>query len=364
MHFVLKYRKLSGFAALVVLSAGLLTMQACQAKSKEASVTSSGRKILFYRHPMNPSVTSPVPNKDEMGMDYTPVYEDETSAGESNVPGRAAISIAPERQQLIGVRTAIVEEKPLTMTVRTLGHIGYKPDLLNAVLEYREALVEVRKVRGNPSTIVQQRSNELYELAMQKLRLVGLSDMQIHILTHSGQLSEYFQLPQDMSWVYADIYEYESNLVKPGQKVKMTAPSLPGETFEGTVRTVDEIYNSEHLIRRVRIEMKEMRELLHPGQSMNVEIQADLGTRLSVPEEAVLDSGNEQMVFVDRGGGSLEPRAVQTGREADGFIEILSGLSKGEKVVSSAAFLIDSESRLQAAAQGFMKTAKAPASES
>ncbi len=355
MRFILKYQKLSGLAVLIVLTAGLLTLQACQAKSKETAV-STGRKILFYRHPMNPSVTSPVPNKDEMGMDYTPVYEDEASRGESKVPGHAEIIVTPERQQLIGVRTAIVEEKPLTVTIRTLGHVGYKPDLLNAVLEYREALIEVRKIRGNPSTIVQQRSMEVYDLAMKKLRLAGLSDTQIHSLTHSGQLSEYFQLPQDMSWLYADIYEYESDLVQPGQKVKIMAPSLPGKIFEGTVRSTDEIYNAEHLIRRIRIEMKEMSEKLHPGQSVNVEIQADLGTQLAVPEDAVLDSGNEQMVFVDKGDGHLEPRAVQAGHEADGFMEILSGLSKGERVVSSATFLIDSESRLHAATQSFMKS--------
>ena len=106
MRFILNSsQKILGLVILMVFAASLMTPLDCQAKE----TTEGERKILFHRHPMNPTVTSPVPNKDEMGMDYTPVYVDEVSMGESKVPGHAVISISPERQQLIGVRTAVVE---------------------------------------------------------------------------------------------------------------------------------------------------------------------------------------------------------------------------------------------------------------
>ncbi len=324
-----------------------------------------GRKILFYRHPMNPSVSSPVAAKDEMGMDYIPVYEDEVSAGASDVKGHAGILVSPERQQMIGIKTAEAKEMPLVVKIRTLGRVGYDPDLLDSILEYRNALIAVRRLKGNPATLSQERSAQIVELAMKKLRLAGLSDPQIDGLARYGQLSDYFQLPPDAKWVYADIYEYESNLVRSGEKVKITAPSYPGKVFEGTVRSADEIYNVSSFIQRIRVEMKDSENTFKPGQSVDVEIQADLGSKLAVPQDAVLDSGEQKLVFVDKGEGHLEPREVQVGyetaavaTEADGYAEILSGLSAGEKVVSSATFLIDSESRLHAAAQSFVNAAK------
>src|SRR5438477_7404062 len=97
-------------------------------------------KIVFYRHPMRPDITSPTPAKDEMGMDYIPVYESELSGGEGAVPGHAAFTLSPERQQLIGVKTEEVERRPLDVEIRTVGKVAYDPGLYQAFVEYREAL--------------------------------------------------------------------------------------------------------------------------------------------------------------------------------------------------------------------------------
>jgi Cu(I)/Ag(I) efflux system membrane fusion protein len=322
------------------------------------AAASQERRVIFYRHPMNPAVTSPVAAKDEMGMDYIPVYEGDESGMPGEIAGHATVYVAPERQQLIGLKTTEVREMPLHVLIRTLGRVGYDPDLYDAILQYREALISVRRQRGNPSTTIKQRREEIKELAMQKLRLAGLSDMQIESLTHYGQFKWHGDIEPDTSWVYADIYEYESFLIRPGQKVRLTAPSFPGKVFNGTVKSADELYNTSYFIQRVRIEMKDADYMLKPGQSVNVEILADLGRGLAVPVDAVMDTGEKQLVFVNHGDGHIEPRQIRIGYEAGEFYEVLKGLKAGENVVSAATFLIDSESRLQAATQSFMRAAK------
>lgn len=325
-------------------------------KSK-SSVEKKEHKLLFYRHPMNPSVTSPVPAKDEMGMDYIPVYEDEITEA-SEIPGHAMTSIRPERQQLMGLKTVIAEEKPLALKIRTFGQMGYDPDMFDAILQYREAMIAARRLRGNPSTIASMLNNDIIELATKKLRLAGLSDRQIDGLIRFNQLSDYFQLPPNSDWAYADIYEFESDLVKPGQKVKITAPSIPGKSFEGEIRSVDEVFYASNRIQRARIEVFNAEGWLKPGLTLNVEIDADLGIHVALPRDAVIDSGEQQIVFIDRGEGKLEPKKVRAGYEAGDEIEILEGVEPGEKVVASAVFLVDSESRLQAASQNFIKNAE------
>jgi membrane fusion protein, copper/silver efflux system len=321
------------------------------------------KKLLFYRHPMNPSVTSSVPAKDEMGMDYISVYEEEQS-GAVMVAGHGTLYVSPERQQLIGVKMTEVKELPLHVRIRTLGRVGYDPDLYDSILQYREALIAVRRQRGNPSTTIKQRREETKELAMQKLRLAGLSDMQIESLTHYGQFPWHGDIEPDATWAYADIYEYESHLVRPGQEVRMTAPSFPGKVFKGTVKTADELYNASSFIQRIRIAMTDANLMLKPGQSLDVEIFAGLGQGLAVPVDAVMDTGTKQLVFVDQGDGHLEPREIKIGHETasseipgNDYYEVLEGLKVGDKVVSAATFLIDSESRLQAATQSFIKSA-------
>lgn len=311
-------------------------------------------KILYYQHPMNPSVTSSKPAKDEMGMDYTPVYEgDVQSGGEITIPGHGEVFISPERQQLIGVEKAVVEKKPLVLTIRTVGTAAYDPELYNTFTEYKQAATAYEKVKDSPLPEVRQRGEALLNAAKFKLKLSGLSDAQMEESLQTGDNKVNLLLPQETVWVYADIYAYESGLVKPDQSVKISSPAFPKLHYEGKIKTVDPVLNAMTRSLRVRIEVQDKEKLLKPEMFVDAVIEIPLGTNLAVPEQAVVDAGETKLVFVDKGEGRIEPREVQVGYIADGSYEILSGVSEGETVISSANFLIDSESRFRAAAQSF-----------
>ncbi len=148
-------------------------------------------------------------------------------------------------------------------------------------------------------------------------------------------------------WVIADIYEYELPLVKVGSRAAITVASWPGVEF---ISHVDYIYPdlaAQTRTAKVRLRLANPRGRLKPQMFANVEIHVDLGRRLAVPESAVLDTGRAMVVYVDRGGGMFEPREVQTGLRADGFVEVLRGLKQGEAVVAAANFLVDSEAQLK-----------------
>lgn len=324
-------------------------------------------KIIFYRHPMRPDVTSPVPAKDEMAMNYIPVYESETSEN-SSVPGRAVVSIDPDRQQQIGVKISEVKRMPLEMKVRVLGRVAYDPDLYNTIGEYREAVTEYLKTKTSANVVVRERAESVLKLAELKLRLTGISSEQMETVKNAGQntqrlvmLTQSAQnlvLPPGKVWVYAELYEHESDLAIPGQKASIISSSLPGKFFNGEVKTVDLVPNAPVRTMKIRFETDDPENLLRAGMSVDVVLQVKMGEQLAVPDEAILNTGETTLVFLARGEGKFEPKSVVVGHEVAGFYEIVSGLSAGDRVVSSANFLIDSESRIRSALQSFGTSGK------
>ncbi len=336
-------------------------MKLTRVENSFKSTKSQGRgKLLYYRHPMRPDITSPKPDKDEMGMDYVPVYEGEESQSESMVPGHGEATISPERQQLIGMQKAVVDEMPLTLSIHAVGRVAYDPELYNSFAEYREALSARDKVKNSPLPEVKERADALVRSVEFKLKLTGISESQVQEMMKSSEESSNLLLPSNKAWVYADIYEYETGLVKPGQMAKITTPALSRAQFEGKVLTVDPVLNAMSRTLKVRIQVENKDSALKPETYVDVEILADLGTKLAIPESALLDTGERQLVFVDKGEGKIEPREVIVGYEANGYYEVLEGLSKGETVISSANFLVDSESRLRAAAKAPQDSHKEP----
>ena len=149
-------------------------------------------------------------------------------------------------------------------------------------------------------------------------------------------------------WVEADIYEGELPLVTPGMSVTITLPYLPGKQFEGRVDYIYPYLDGASRTGRVRLTVANPEGHLKPEMYAEVKLQADLGRRVVVPEEAVIIAGELRVVFEDLGEGRLAPRKVQTGQRAGGFIEIIKGIEAGDKIVTSGNFLIASESRLKA----------------
>jgi len=162
-------------------------------------------------------------------------------------------------------------------------------------------------------------------------------------------------------WTMIDVAERDLSLVKAGQVAAITARGFPGRTFEGKVAVIYPQLNKETRTVRVRIELPNADLALLPDMYVDAEINVGSGQAvLTVPDSAVLDSGERQAVFVDRGNGRLEPRSVKLGVRGRGYTEIRDGVVDGEAVVTSANFLIDAESNLNAALKGYSDAGSQP----
>ncbi len=150
-------------------------------------------------------------------------------------------------------------------------------------------------------------------------------------------------------WVQADFYEYEMSLLKVGQHAKLTVDAYPRKSWSGKVAYIYPYLESDTRTLKVRFEFANPGFTLKPNMFANVEMHIPLGTLLAVPEEAIVDTGVRQVVFVDNGDGYYEPREVKVGKQVDGSVEIAYGLFEGERVVINGNFMIDSESRLKSA---------------
>jgi Cu(I)/Ag(I) efflux system membrane fusion protein len=166
--------------------------------------------------------------------------------------------------------------------------------------------------------------------------------------------TELFQIA-DLStvWVIADVYERDMARVKVGQAARFEPGALPGERFEGRVDLVYPAVSPESRTLQARVALRNPGLKLRPGMFGDVSIALTESDALTAPEEALVDTGELQYVFVAQGGGRLEPRAVRAGARADGRVQLLEGVAEGERVVTTANFLVDSESRLRAAVEGF-----------
>jgi Cu(I)/Ag(I) efflux system membrane fusion protein len=310
------------------------------------------RKILYYRNPMNPEVTSPVPMKDQMGMDYVPVYEEETTSVHTS-----GVYISPEKQQLIGVKKGRVEKRKLGGQILTVGRVAYDPALFTAQQEYLQAFKSSRTIHKDEGYIDEQ-SGTLAKSMKQKLLAMGMSEDEITGLEKRGKPQQNLYLPtsEDKNvWVYITIYEYEAGLVKTGTPVEVRAIAYPGVSFEGSVISVTPILEVATRTLKVRALVDNPENKLKLEMFVNVAIKYDLGDKLAVPEDAVMHAGTRDIVFVTGTNGHFEPRVVKLGNKAGDYYEVLGGLAENEEVATSGNFLIDSESKLNA---GFNKTAE------
>jgi Cu(I)/Ag(I) efflux system membrane fusion protein len=307
---------------------------------------------LFYRHPMRPDVTSPVPAKDEMGMDYIPVFAEEAGPT-APVAGRAGFTLSSERQQLIGVTNAPVERRRLDGEIRAVGIVAYDPALYQAIVEYREALAAQQQLGEGALAEAHAGARGIARAAAFRLRQLGLSEQQLREIDARGHDPVDLLLPGKSMWVYAQVYEYEMGAVHPGQQASITLTAQPGRTYAARVVAVDPILDAKTRTARVRIQVPAADGALRPAAFVQATIHTPSEEVLTIPADAVLPGGRQQIVFVFSGTGSFEPRVVQLGRQAGGYYEVRDGLQAGEEVVTSANFLIDSESRFRSALAAF-----------
>jgi len=313
----------------------------------------SGQKnrVLYYRNPMNPEVTSPVPMKDSMGMDYLPVYAVPAGRQEEETGFGAGMYMSPEKQQLIGVTKEKIQKRKLTQQILTVGKVAYDPALYVAQEEYLQALKTQSELAG--SSIATQ-GKSLLEAAERKLLLLGMNKAQIEGLARQNKPQGNLYLPtlENTVWVYITIYEYEAGFIKTGLPVEIEAIAFPGEIFNGKISAIAPVLDSMTRSMKVRAEVDNPDNKLKPEMFVNVKVNVDLGETLAVPEAAVLDTGTRKIVYLAKESDMLEQREVTLGQKAQGYYVALKGLAEGDQVVTSGNFLVDSESKLKGASQG------------
>jgi multidrug efflux pump subunit AcrA (membrane-fusion protein) len=374
-----------------------------------AKNVSTERKIKYYKSTMLLGEISQTPRKDSMGMDMIPVYEGEDQS--------KTITVDPTTVQKMGVRSAVVTKGPLRRIIRTVGSIDYNETALADVTTKFRGWIENLYVdstgkqvhKGEPlfdiySPDLYSAQNE-YVLALnqggasglkasarQKLKLFDISEDQIAQLEKNrqpqralrvdapidgivvekmavrGQMVEagmklYRLADLSIVWVQSQIYEQDLALLKLGQEAEVSLSYLPDRKFSGRVTYIYPTVDEKTRTARVRMEFHNPGLFLKPGMFATVELRAELKpAALLVPDSAVLRSGEKNTVFVAGDGGHFEPREVRLGPRADNnSYEVLSGLTKGERVVTSGQFMLDSESQLREAIQKMLNPNATPA---
>ena len=249
------------------------------------------------------------------------------------------------------------EMRELSVPMRAAARVAYDPQLYSAALEHQEAVKFLKKAQSQGSSDLVEQAESTVQSSELRLRQMGLSETQIaDIAKPSYDPSDLILGSKHGSlWVYASVFDYDASLIRPGQGVELTSPALPGKSYEGKVYAIDPVLSNDTRTLRVRIRIPETDGSLRPEMYLSAVIHARIGKLLAVPVSAVMDTGTRQLVYVQKEAGTYQPREVQLGRRADDYYEILKGLEEGEKVVISANFLIDSESRIQAATQDTLR---------
>jgi len=382
------------------------------------------RTVLFYRSAMNPTVTSKVPAKDAMGMNYVPVYAD-SDMDENSAPA-GQVKIDPVAVQNIGVRTAIAEEKTLSHIIRAMGRVDfdeermvrlhprtegwiqklmvdktgqrvkkgsdlltiYSPQLVSSQQEYLLALNNLRALEESPFVDIQQGAENLVKSSRERLELLNVPEHHIRELEKTQSIKEglHIHTPADgivmkigaregqfvtpatelymiadlsQVWVYAEIYEYELSWVQIGDTARIQLSGIPGRQFEGRLDYIYPYAESKTRTIKARLVFDNPEQLLKPGMFAEVTIYA--GQKIEsvvIPDAAIVRSGTRAQVFVVREAGKFEPRTVKLGIVSEGQVQVLEGLNAGEEIVTSAQFLIDSESKLREATAKMLEPPK------
>jgi Cu(I)/Ag(I) efflux system membrane fusion protein len=372
------------------------------------TVRSGERKPLYYRNPMGLPDTSPVPKKDSMGMDYVPVYEGEAESG-------TQLSISIDKVQKLGVKSEAATLRELDRSLRATGRIEiderrlytiaprfegwverlyvnttgqavtkgqalfdvYSPELVSAQREYALALQGLAALKDADDD-AKQSMQQLADASAERLKNWDMADAQADaggtqpritfrapangIVLEKKAVQGMRFMPGEMLyqiadlssvWVIAEVAEQDAGQIRLGSRAQVGVDAWPERVFDGRVDFIYPTLNSATRTVQVRIEIANPKALLKPAMFANARIASGKpGKVLVVPASAVIDSGTRQVVLVRLAEGRFEPRAVSLGSRSDEYVEVLSGVAEGEQVVTSANFLLDSESNLKAALGG------------
>ena len=375
------------------------------------------RKIKYWVAPMDPTFIRDEPGKSPMGMDLVPVYEDEAASGSiisvdpvtsQNMGIRMTVAKRKDISRTISTVGLVGYEEPKQYSVNskidgwverlyvneTGQHVEkgepllaiYSPQLVSAQEEFLLARGNSAALANSPFPAIADGAKRLLDSSRRRLKLWDITDRQISRLEKTGQVERTLTLyaPYDgivtmkmvkegqfiksgmellmlsdisKVWVYADIYEYEMPWVKVGQKARIILPYVGSDPIESEVSYIYPFVEPKTRTIKARFDIDNPDFTLKPDMYVNVRLETEpVENALTIPAEAVLHSGEKKTVFVVLGDGKFEPRQVKTGlQSAEGDIEILQGLLDGDHVVTSAQFMLDSESKLREAIQKMLE---------
>lgn len=386
-----------GRAFVAVLASEDLSFDKPAETAMPASDAGAGeRVILYYRNPMGLPDTSPVPKLDSMGMDYIPVYEGEDDDG-------STVTVAAGKLQRTGVKTILATRSAIVRPVNVPGTVILDERRVSVVSIRTEAFIEEVSDVTSGSTIAQGQplvrfyakeiaaAGALYAAdvksgggaaaggSLQRLENLGVpkeaiaeieatgkvpisvtlmaprSGVVLERMAVDGMMSEagetLFRIA-DIStvWVEANVPEFELDAIRVGAEATVRIRSLPGKIFKGKVGLIRPEIEVQTRTARIRIELANPEGALFANMYADVEIVTGSPEPVvTVPDSAVIDTGDRQVVILDKGEGRFEPRDVTIGVRGAGMTEIMDGVAEGDRVVVSANFLINAESNLKAA---------------
>lgn len=379
-----------------LLTGSLLTFFLMERDIAETQVKDSKKEPLYWVAPMDPNYRRDKPGKSPMGMDLIPFYGNNASSENRDNPG--TITIDPSVVNNIGVRTAVVERKVLIEEIQTVGYVKYdenklihihprvagwvrtlhikaagdpvkqgeplyslySPELVNAQDEMLLAL------NRNDDGLITAAENRLKALQIPssfiaKLKRNRITEQTITFYSPQSGVIDNLNIREgfyvqpgttlfsigslDQVWVEAEVFERQASLVRQGATASMTLDYLPGITWQGKVDYIYPTLDRKTRTIRLRIPLKNPEHQLLPNMFAQVAIHTHSGdSTLLIPREALIKTGHQNRVVLALGDGRYKSIEVKTGRENRQYAEILEGLEEGEKVVSSAQFLLDSES--------------------
>lgn len=362
-------------------------------KMDNNSVKTIEKKPLYWVAPMDSNYRRDKPGKSPMGMDLIPFYEDGDSKDEVGT-----VKISPEVINNLGVRTSFVEMKKLNTKVETVGYVSYDENYLVHIHPRVKGWIEKLYVKasGDPVTkgqplyeiyspeivnaqeelllALDRKNQRLIKASKERLKSLKVSSSIIRSLEKTRKVRQTVTMSSPKSgvvdnlqiregffvqpgktimsigtlkdiWVNAEVFERQASLISIGDLVQMQSDFIPGKTWKGEVDYIYPTLDTKTRTIKVRLKFKNKDELLKPGMFANIDIQGSKEEKsLVVPKEAIIRTGNSNRVVLALDKGKFKSINVKVGKFDTKYIEILSGLEKGEKIVISAQFLLDSES--------------------
>ncbi|MCG9642338.1 efflux RND transporter periplasmic adaptor subunit [Vibrio sp. Isolate34] len=384
-----------GFGANHFLFNSTHDMSAMAASSGTSSAASSSDDPLYWVAPMDPNYQRDKPGKSPMGMDLIPVYADDLSGGSDKA---GTVFIDPSVENNLGVKTAKVGLEALSPRIETVGYVAFDESTMwqtnvraagwveklyiNAVGEkvnkgdvlFTLYSPELVKAQEELLSAYKTGRKGLIKGSTERLVTLGVDKAQIRSITRQGKASQTIEIkapadgviaslnireggylspaqavisagPLDEVWVDAEVFERQAHWISSGSNAEMTLDAIPGKEWQGNVDYVYPILDPKTRTLRVRLKFSNPNGELKPNMFANIALKPISDDQvLTIPRSSVIHSGGMTRVVLSEGEGKYRSARIEVGREAGDKIEVLQGLTQGEHIVTSAHFMLDSES--------------------